>query len=514
MQLTIKKTKDELLEDYLLKNGIVGKQAIAASVMEKEVTEEPLGNILVKNGFLKHEDFVSAILEVTDKSLYDESIILPHIPPEILLNTKTKISAQTVRDVYVSTLSSEDEVCYNLKKYFINQNIIFVDSSPDSINEYLDRLNSINDGESSVLEQIIRSSITGGVSDIHIQPRTGSYSVFFRHNGVRRLEREGGLDEYLNLNARIKDRSRMDLAERRIPQDGGFDIEYNGRLVDLRVATVPTLNGEIIVIRILDPEKSNNKLDDLGITDIYSWRAGASLLHGLCLVCGATGSGKTTTLNGTIRELDRFGKAIYTAEDPVEYTVPYVGQVNINDAVGLDFSRALKAFMRADPDVIILGEVRDENTARNAIKAAETGHLVFATLHTSSILGSINRLRDLGVPIHELKYVLRSVLAQTLIRVSCKSCHGEDEHCPKCMGTGYSGRTIVSECYYFNDIKEIEDVLNNRVIKWKTMLEDAYGKYMEGITDKEEIIRVFGADGASYIEKHGERLVIEAEKIG
>lgn len=505
MQLNNKKTKDELLEEYLLEHGIVSEQAMMASLMEKNVTEDPLGNILVKNGFLKHEDFVSAVLEVTDNSLYDESVILPHVPHEILLKTKTKISAQTVRDVYVSTLSSEDEVYYHLKKYFMSQNIIFVDSSPESISEYLDKLNSINDGESSVLEQIIRSSIIGGVSDIHIQPRSGSYSVFFRHNGVRRLEREGDMDEYLNLNARIKDRSRMDLAERRIPQDGGFDIEYNGRLVDLRVATVPTLSGEIIVIRILDPEKSNNKLDELGITDIESWRSGASLLHGLCLICGATGSGKTTTLNGTIRELDRFGKAIYTAEDPVEYSVPYVGQVNINEAVGLDFSRALKSFMRADPDVIILGEVRDEETARNAIKAAETGHLVFATLHTSSILGSINRLRDLGVPMHELKYVLRSVLAQTLIRVTCQTCYGEDMDCSRCMGTGYSGRTIVSECYYFNDIKEIEDILSNRTVKWKTMLEDAYEKYINGITDKKEVIRVFGADGMNYIKEHGER---------
>jgi Type II secretory pathway, ATPase PulE/Tfp pilus assembly pathway, ATPase PilB len=499
------KTRDSLLEDYLLKNNLIGSDAMRAAKMEQSVTEESLGYILVRNGFLRHDLLVDALLLITDKSLVDEQTILPHIPPELLVELKTKISAQTVKAVYLATLKDEDEVKYHLQPYFRDQEIVFIDASAESIETYLEKIETINDSESSVLEKLVRKAILNGVSDIHIQPRGESYSVFNRHLGVRRLEHEGDMEEYLQLTARIKDRARMDLAERRIPQDGGFSIEYNGRLVDLRVATVPTLSGEMIVMRILDPQNANKKLDDLGISDLVSWRNGSSRLNGLCLICGATGSGKTTTLNGTVRELDRFGRAIFTAEDPVEYTIPYIGQVNINEAVGLDFSRALRAFMRADPDVIILGEVRDDNTARNAIKAAETGHLVFATLHTSSILGAVNRLRDLGVPEHELKDVLRSVLAQTLIRTICQTCHGKNDKCPHCMGSGYSGRTIVSECHYFEDINEVEDVFRNKKIKWKTMIEDAYDKYLNGITDKNELIRVFGPEATRILQERGEK---------
>lgn len=501
------KTKDDLLEAYLLENNYVKKDEIYAARLEQDINGDSLGSILVRNGFLRHDAYVEAILLITDKSLTDEDTIVPHIPTELLRELNVKIAAQTVEAVYIATLNDQDEVKYRLASYFKGRKIICIDASAESIDAYLEKLEAINDSESSVLEKMIRKAINSNISDIHIMPRGESYTVFFRHLGVRYISKEGDLEEYLQLAAKIKDRSRMDLAERRIPQDGGFSIEHDGRVVDLRVAAIPTLNGEVIVMRILDPVNANRKLDDLGISRLDNWRNGASRLNGLCLICGATGSGKTTTLNGTIRELDRFGKAIYTAEDPVEYNIPYIGQVNINESVGLDFSRALRAFMRADPDVIVLGEIRDINTARNAIKAAETGHLVFATLHTNSILGAVNRFRDLGVPEHELKDVLRTVLAQSLIRTSCHKCHGEDEDCSFCNGTGYDERTIISECHYFSNSDEVSDTFSSRKIIWETIIEDAYKKFKSGITDMKELRRVFGAEINDLIAKHESTLL-------
>ncbi|MGD1524467.1 GspE/PulE family protein [Vibrio owensii] len=485
-------SRDDALADHLINDGLILPVELQAARMEQEHTKEELGNILVKNGFLPHDKLIEILLEITDNNLSSEELILAHVPASLLQDLNTKICAQTVKNVFMATINPHAEVRHHLQKYFPAQDIVFVESSYDAIETYLDKLSTINDSQASALEMLVRKAIGLSVSDIHIIPRFETYTVLFRHMGVRKLEHEGTYEEYLQLAARIKDKSRMDLAEKRVPQDGGFSIEYNGRLVDLRVATVPTTGGESIIIRVLDPKNSNKKLKDLGISNLDAWQQGASRLNGMCLVCGATGSGKTTTLNGTVRELDRFGKAIYTAEDPVEYQIPYIGQCNINESVGLDFARALKAFMRSDPDIIILGEIRDEDTARNAIKAAETGHLVFATLHTSSILGAVNRFRDLNVPLHELKYILRSVLAQMLVRTLCESCGGKG--CKKCYETGYAGRTIVSECHYFSSVDEVEDIMSNKKVVWKTMIEDAYEKYEQGLTDYKELDRVFGAE--------------------
>jgi type II secretory ATPase GspE/PulE/Tfp pilus assembly ATPase PilB-like protein len=499
----ITKQKDSKLKSYLFRNKLVEDDAMYGAEMESSVSDQSIGQILVRNGFLSQKDLIDALLEIVDDSLTDEEIILPHIPHEILIETQTKIIAQTVEKVFIASMSDEDVVIYNLSPYFKEQEICFVQANPDDIETYLDKLSTINDSESSVLESVLRNAIIKGASDIHIEPRRESYSVFYRVLGARRLIQEGALDEYLQLNARIKDRSKMDLAERRIPQDGGFSIEFNGRVVDLRVATAPMNEGEKITIRILDPEKANNKLTHLGIGNLQAWKDGSSRSDGLCLICGPTGSGKTTTMNASVRFLDRFEKAIYTAEDPVEYSIPYISQININEAVGLNFSRAVRAFMRADPDIIVIGEVRDLDTARNAIKAAETGHLVLATLHTATIHGAVDRLRDLGVESHELKYILRTVLAQRLMRVLCTTCYGENKLCSKCFGGGYSGRTIVSECHYFADVKAVNGLLNSEEVMWETMIEDAYKKYKQGMTTFEEMFRVFGAEARNIILEQG-----------
>ncbi|WP_018234198.1 GspE/PulE family protein [Thioalkalivibrio thiocyanodenitrificans] len=488
------------LGEHLIERKLARPEAIEAALLEQKVSGEPLGLILVRNGFIRHRDLIKTILEVAPERIIGEQVFTTQVPAELLVRLRAMLIAETDDKLIVATLSPEQEVRSELAPYFPGLEILFVAVTPERLDEYLERLQSDIDDEGAVVDVMLRRALTENISDVHIIPRFASYTVLFRYLGVRHIAHEGSLEEYNTLVARIKDRARMDLAERRVPQDGGFQVEQNGKMVDMRVATLPSPDGEIVVIRLLDPDSVQPSLDGLGITRVDHWRSAVSRADGLCLICGPTGSGKTTTLNATIREMDRFGRAIYTAEDPVEYRMPFTGQININTAVGLDFSRSVRAFMRADPDVICLGEMRDTETARNAIKAAETGHLVLATLHTGSIRGAVDRVRDIGIESHELRYLLRGVLVQRLVRVICKSCNGEG--CPECNGVGYSGRCVVSEAQYFQSVNEVDALIAGER-SWPEMIEDAVLKCADGITDRREILRVFGAEAEPYLKQHG-----------
>lgn len=488
------------LISFLMEKDLINEQALHICMEERKVTDMDLGIILVRNGFIRQSDLTAAIIESSPEMLYDDTVMIPSIPAQELINLKAVMVAETPTRIYASTLSSEVEVTDMIAKYDIRP-VEFVPLNMDKLDEYMDYLSRhISSDEDSLVDRIIRSALNQGISDLHIMPRQNSYTIFQRRLGVREWAHEGSQDEYSVLVARIKDRSKMDLSERRRPQDGSFQTEHLKRMVDLRVSTSPTVHGEYVVIRLLDPDAIQPNLTSLGITRVGDWRDGVSRANGLCLICGPTGSGKTTTLNSTLREIDRIEKAVFTIEDPVEYTTPFVGQVNTNNAVGLDFSRGLKAFMRQDPDIIITGEIRDEETARISIKGAETGHNMIATLHTNTVRGAVDRLRDLGVAHYELRYILRTILVQRLIRVYCKHCHGEG--CLACGDSGYGGRTIVSECAYFPDEESVDRMLKGEVW-WPTMVQDAVGKYIAGETSRDEIIRTFRAEGIKALEEAG-----------
>lgn len=493
-------TKSDQLIQFLLDQKMVSEDALQICREEQRVTEMDIGMILVRNGFIRQADLTRAIIECSPELMYDDTAIIPSIPPSELIRLRTVMIAETTSDLYAATLSSQSEVESMIARYDVRP-VTFLPLNMDKFEEYMDDLSRhISIDEDSLADRLLRQALNKGVSDLHIMPRPNSYTIFQRRLGVKEWMHEGDLDEYNVLVARIKDRAKMDLSERRRPQDGSFQTEHRKRMVDMRVSTSPTTNGEYVVIRLLDPDSIKPGLSSLGITRVADWRDGISRANGLCLICGPTGSGKTTTLNSTLREIDRIEKAVFTVEDPVEYTIPFVGQVNVNNSVGLDFNRALRAFMRQDPDIIIAGEIRDEETARIAVKGAETGHTLIATLHTNTIRGAIDRLRDIGVAAHELRYILRTVLVQRLIRVYCKHCHGEG--CLSCGNTGYGDRTIVSECVYFPDEQSVDRMLNGEVW-WDSMVTDAVGKYLEGLTSREEIIRVFGPEGRAALEKAG-----------
>ncbi|WP_063899457.1 GspE/PulE family protein [Burkholderia ubonensis] len=481
---------DKVLGELLLKRGLISKEKLQASMLEQTVTKERLGKVLVRNGFIRQEVLFLLMREINPNSLHDESVFENIIPAEILIETRTMVVALLEDTLYLSTLSSPQLVRRRIAPYVARYKVAFTAANPVRMQEYFSHLRGSGDDDMLSWEKIFYNAMRERSSDIHVIPRhASSYTVMTRRDGVLHLTHEGPRDEYISLVSRVKDLAKMDMAERRRPQDGGFSMDYSGRVVNFRVTTVPTIYGERMVVRILDPDAVNRDLDALGITRVDLWRRAVARPDGLALICGPTGSGKTTTLNATAREMNFLERAIYSVEDPVENDIPYAGLVNVNPAVGLDFAAALRNFMRADPDVIITGELRDLDTARNAIKAGETGHLSIGTLHVGSILQAIGRLRDLGVEPYELMHLLRGIMVQRLMRVYCLNCGGKG--CTMCGHSGYKGREVVSEVACFDNEADVQAVIEGKV-SWQTIQQNGKQKVLEGLTSEAEFARVFG----------------------
>jgi general secretion pathway protein E len=325
-----------------------------------------------------------------------------------------------------------------------------------------------------LINGIIAEAARQGVSDIHIEPYETGLVVRMRMDGV--------LTETLRMPAhvapvvvsRIKVMARLDIAERRLPQDGRIGLTLGGKLLDVRVSTLPSRAGERVVLRILDKENAGISLDVLGMTGVADtvYRAALSEPNGIILVTGPTGSGKTTTLYAGLRQLNDGSRNILTVEDPVEYAIEGVGQTQVNPKVGLTFAAGLRAILRQDPDVVMVGEIRDRETAEIAVQASLTGHLVLSTVHTNDAVGAITRMRDMKVEPFLLASTLRAVIAQRLVRRLCPSCReqvpadksvaallGLDEGtliyrasgCPDCNGSGYKGRIGVFEAIRIDD---------------------------------------------------------------
>ena len=313
-----------------------------------------------------------------------------------------------------------------------------------------------------------------GASDIHIEPYEQALVVRFREDGV--LIEKLRMPPHVApvLVSRIKVMARLDIAERRVPQDGRIGLSLGGKLVDVRVSTLPNRAGERVVMRLLDKDNAGLTLTDLGLDDKAREVLERALKepNGIVLVTGPTGSGKTTTLYAGLRSLNDGQRNILTVEDPVEYAVDGVGQTQVNSKVGLDFAAGLRAILRQDPDVVMVGEIRDKETADIAVQASLTGHLVLSTVHTNDSIGAITRMRDMGVEPFLLASTLRGVIAQRLVRRLCPHCKREAEidpalgailgikpgrtvyepvGCKQCGETGYTGRIGVYEAVRIDD---------------------------------------------------------------
>lgn len=511
-----KSIRHHRLGQHLIDKGLITPQVLYAASKQQEVTGEKLGQILVENQYISNSERVEAILEVSAERIAQETVSKTRIPVDKLVEHKIIISTIHDDGIFVATLGDERMVRRIVAEYYPGKKITFVPFSPTKFAPFIANMRKSSDADDTVatketvLDRLIYKAVSSGGSDLHFIPRGKSYSVYLRVNGVLEHEHEGPLDEFLAVAAQAKNRARLDSSKKHAPQNGSFQIEFNRKMVDLRVSASPNIEGECVVIRIQDPESINKKIQRLGISHIDKWMKATSRRGGLCLLTGGTGTGKTTTMYSTILNFDRQTKKIITIENPVEVRIAGISQVAVNEATGFDFNKALEAQLTQDPDVIAVGEVKNEETARTIVRAATSGHLVLGTLHTGSISETLDRLIGLGIKDHELRYILRGIMSQDLIRTVCKRCRGTcTEHdgftCIECLGDGYDGRTLVSEVEYFHDHNDVDRLFAVREGReqptWETIVEDAVNKFHQGITSEQELDRLFGAAARPYIER-------------
>ncbi|HET7864333.1 MAG TPA: type II secretion system ATPase GspE [Burkholderiaceae bacterium] len=359
-----------------------------------------------------------------------------------------------------------------------------------------------------MLNALLTQAAKDGASDIHIEPYERSSAVRFRVDGTLREVVQPNKALHAALISRLKIMAELDISEKRLPQDGRISLRIGGRAIDVRVSTLPSAHGERAVLRLLDKGESKFSLESLGMSGDTLQRFDKQIQqpHGIVLVTGPTGSGKTTTLYAALSRVVTTTTNVLTVEDPVEYELPGIGQTQVNAKIDLTFAKALRAILRQDPDVIMIGEIRDFETAQIAIQASLTGHLVLATLHTNDAPSAVTRLTDMGVEPFLLSSSLLGVLAQRLVRKLCVHCKRQDEYklwhpvgCPECSHSGYKGRTGVYELMVADE--KINALIHNRAAESElsaaaerggmtTMRADGERLVSAGITSLEEVLRV------------------------
>jgi len=350
-----------------------------------------------------------------------------------------------------------------------------------------------------MLNALLTQAARDGASDIHIEPYERHSSVRFRVDGALREVVQPNRALHAALISRLKIMADLDISEKRLPQDGRISLRLGTRAIDVRVSTLPSAHGERAVLRLLDKSGAALSLESVGMQGNVLARLKGLIgqPHGIVLVTGPTGSGKTTTLYAALSQLDTQRSNIMTVEDPIEYELPGVGQTQVNSKIDLTFAKALRAILRQDPDTIMIGEIRDIETAQIAIQASLTGHLVLATLHTNDAASAVTRLTDMGVEPFLLSSSLLGVLAQRLVRKYCPACRGAG--CDACGQTGYQGRTGVFELLVTNDAirAQIHNKASEADIRaaalasgMQLMRDDGERLIAEGVTSREEVLRV------------------------
>ena len=540
-----------MVGEKLLKEGIITKEQLQKALdYQKEHKQKKLLDILYDMNFISKDmylKFLSKELNVNYVTNLDNLRLRNiKIPINILKQTQAVPISISVDNVKIAIVNPLDWNAQNyFKRFFPDTKIEFVLAHKEDIQKALNiienrvKLKTLienvkkelkgagGSGESAIFQlmgYIIKNAIDKKASDIHIEAEEDGAVVRFRILGKLREFIDFDYDIFNALSSRIKLEAKMDVSEKRKPQDGGFSLKIDGNVFDFRVSTLPTIWGESIVIRILDKRNILKKLDDIGITpkNLKLLRSALSKPNGIFLVTGPTGSGKSTTLYASLNEVATPDVKVITVEDPVEYKLNGIQQVPVNPKVGMTFAGALRSILRQDPDIIMIGEIRDLETLEIAIKAALTGHLVLSTLHTNDAVSAINRMIDMGAEPFMVAAALVGVEAQRLIRTNCPYClepykpseaylepirHiiGNDttfyrgRGCEKCDMTGFLGRTLITEIF-LNDDKLEGMIAKNKdrveILRYleshgfKKMFFDGIIKAKNKITTLEEVYRV------------------------
>lgn len=542
------------LGDLLVESGLLTEEMLQSALREKG-KDQKLGDAILQKGYITEQQLIEVLefqLGIPHVSLfrYPFDPKLFHLIPKEMAKRNLMIPLKkegdklfvamadpmdfyTIEDLRLSTgfyietaIATKDDILRSINKYYdMDESFEELKGMENDRPQLEDE--TLTDQDSPIaklVNQLLSNAMTQKASDIHIDPHETKVHIRYRVDGILRTDRALPKHMQSMLAARIKIMSQLDITEHRVPQDGRIKTNIDFRPIDLRVSTLPTVYGEKIVLRILDLSSSLNDLGQLGFNSLNLKRFQDLIDRptGIVLITGPTGSGKSSTLYAALNKLNSEEVNIITVEDPVEYQLEGVNQIQVNSNVGLTFATGLRSILRQDPNIIMVGEVRDRETAEVAIRASLTGHLVLSTIHTNDSLSTVTRLIDMGVEPFLVATSVSGIVAQRLVRKVCRDCAREEtpsnreieiferrgmtidriirgKGCASCNMTGYKGRMAIHEVLVVNDeMKRI--IMNNQSLntlrevslKNKTifLLDDGLFKVKQGLTTTEEILRV------------------------
>lgn len=542
------------LGDLLVENHVISHEQLQEALGEQSKSKRKLGDLLISQGYITEQQLIEvlefqlgiphvslfkyqidpAITQIIPESMAKRYQVLPFMKDggKLMVAMADPLDYFAIEELRMTTgfkiepaICTREELQRSIARHYglrdsMNQMMVDLPSAED-IEE-----TEITDEDSPIVRlvnQMIQQAVHLKASDIHVDPGENNLAIRYRIDGQLRTERHLPKQMQGFITARLKIMSKLNIAERRLPQDGRIKMQFDYKMVDIRVSTLPTIHGEKIVLRLLDLSTGVKPLEQLGFNgrNLQVFRDMIERPYGILLITGPTGSGKTTTLYSALNHLNVENVNIITVEDPVEYQLEGINQVHVNPAIGFTFAAGLRSILRQDPNIVMVGEIRDHETAEIAVRASLTGHLVLSTLHTNDAVSTITRLRDMEIQPYLIASSLVGVVAQRLVRRICPECktaytpseqeqillssHGfqadklyRGKGCGNCNRTGYRGRAAIHEVLCIDDemrqritgsasVDELREAAKRQGMTG--LMEDGFEKVVQGVTTLQEVLR-------------------------